>query len=236
MEKKFLDGKLELRFAGVDAQTDSKSFAGYGAYFANIDAYGDVIAPGAFSKSIAAHASAGTTPLMLFNHQALEMPIGVWTSLSEDERGLKVEGDLIDTTTGRDAYVALKAGAITGLSIGFRCTGYEMDGNSRTITEAELHEISVVTFPANDLARVSAVKMEKSMTDQDLTTILSDAGFDEEAVNALFASRDEDADEETEAEKTEYDTGEVNEAKYDQAAMTAAIKSIVATTKEMYVR
>jgi len=229
IEKKTLFAPLEVKLAGVDNETEAKSFSGYGAYFGNIDSYGDIIAPGAFAKSLANHEAAGTMPLMLLNHDAWSVPIGLWKSMSEDDKGLAVNGELIDTTAGRDAYVALKAGAITGLSIGFRISGYEIDGKTRTITEAELLEVSVVTFPANDLARVNAVKsVGATMNDEELEDALKGAGFSEDAVTTLFASRNT-PDEVDEAEDDD-------ETKYDEAAMTLAIKSIVATVKEIHVR
>jgi len=235
MEKKTLFVPLSIKLADGNQETTSKSFVGYGAYFDNVDAYGDKIVKGAFAASLARHKEAGTTPLMLLNHEAFRMPIGVWKSLSEDDSGLLVEGDLIDTTSGRDAYVAMKAGAITGLSIGFMCKGYEIDGNNRTITEADLLEVSVVTFPANDRARVTSVKSKQeneTMTDDELKIALGEAGFNDEQIAALFASK-ADAVENDEAPVEEEDDAE---AKYDEAAVMRAIKSIVATTKEIHVR
>jgi HK97 family phage prohead protease len=234
MDKLTNFGRIELKFAAPDADTKTMTFSGYGARFGNVDSYGDIIAPGAFTKSLAAHEAAGTMPMMFFNHDAFAMPIGKWHKMSEDDTGLLVEGELIDTATGRDAYVALKSGAITGLSIGFRVTGYEIEGKNRTITEVDLLEVSAVTFPANDLARVSDVKStkgEEPMTDEDLVETLKEAGFDDEAVKNLFESRKAAEDTEEEAEDEE----EKSEAKYNHAAVTALIRSIVATTKEIHV-
>ncbi len=242
MEKKTLFAPLSIKLADTNQETATKSLSGYGAYFDNIDAYGDKIVKGAFAASLARHKAAGTTPLMLLNHEAFQMPIGVWKSLVEDDSGLLVEGDLIETATGRDAYVAMKAGAITGLSIGFMCKAYEIDGNNRTITEADLLEVSVVTFPANERARVTSVKSKQEnepMTDDELKAALRDAGFEDDGITALFNSRAVDSEEPADAEadqseKTEAEDAE--EAKYDEAAMMRAIKSIVATTKEIHVR
>lgn len=245
MEKKQFVSRLEIKLAAsADNKTEAKSFNGYGAYFNNVDSYGDIIAPGAFKASLAKHEAAGTMPLMLLNHDAFTaLPVGVWKSMSEDESGLVVEGELLDTTAGQDVYKALKAGAITGLSIGFRCTGYEIDGPSRKITEADLMEVSVVTFPANELARVADVKSDDAEeADEALKVTLSKAGFAQAAVEALFASRAaEDASEEdekkVEAEESDTENGESDdEAKYDCAGILAAIRKSIETTKEMYVR
>jgi HK97 family phage prohead protease len=238
MEKKQFNGRLEIKLAtATDTATEARSFSGYGAYFNNSDSYGDIIAPGAFKASLAKHEAAGTFPLMLLNHDAWDkLPIGVWKSLSEDTRGLVVEGQLLDTTAGNDVYKALKAGAITGLSIGFLCTGYEINGGVRTITEAELLEVSVVTFPANDLARVADVKSEAPETDDDqIKTMLAKSGFAADAIEVLFATRGEAKA--TEGGGTDTDEGEANaEAKYDQTEFLAVIRKFVETTKEMYVR
>ena len=156
MEQKLLN-VAEVKFAATTE--DTKTFSGYGAVFGNVDSYGDVIAPGAFAKSLKRDA----TPLMFLNHDPYSIPIGRWTKLEEDDFGLKVEGEFIDTAMGRDAYVASKSGAITGLSIGFRPQEVKLGKPGtgepiRTIKSVELLEISVVTFPANAKARISDVK------------------------------------------------------------------------------
>jgi len=165
MQKKAL-ALRNVKFAPpTDDTTEARSFEGYGAVFGNIDSYDDIIAPGAFAASIAEHKAAGTMPVMLWNHDAMAMPIGVWTDLFEDEHGLKMSGRFLDTVAGRDAYTIAKAGAVTGLSIGYIVTASEIekrDGKTvRVITEVKLIEVSLVTFPANDLARVDDVKSQK---------------------------------------------------------------------------
>lgn len=164
MEKK-LFSLAEVKFAASD-DTATKSFDGYGAVFKNVDAYGDVIAPGAFAKSL----KSGTKPLMFLNHDMFSLPIGLWTDLAEDDFGLKVSGEFIDTQVGRDTYLASKAGAITGLSIGYIPTEVaygkiNSDEPARTIKSLDLIEISVVTIPANSKARIVDVKSMKSEDD-----------------------------------------------------------------------
>ncbi|MBB5715855.1 HK97 family phage prohead protease [Sphingomonas aerophila] len=192
--------RLECKFATTDVDTDTKVFSGYGAVFGNVDSYGDVIAPGAFAKSLAAHKSAGTSPLMFLNHDAFgSLPIGRWTEMSEDGYGLKVSGELLDTSMGRDTYVALKAGAITGLSIGFRPVAFDMrskpEDPRRTLKEVDLVEVSVVTLPANQKARVQAVKsMGEDMSVRDLEQLLRECGLSKSeaiAVASQFESKNE---------------------------------------------
>ena len=164
MEKK-LFSLAEVKFAASE-DTNTKSFNGYGAVFGNVDAYGDVIAPGAFTNSL----KSGDTPLMFLNHDLYSLPIGLWNELEEDDFGLKVAGSFLDTTSGRDTYAASKAGAITGLSTGYIPTEVVYgkagtDEPSRTIKSLDLIEISVVTIPANSKARIADVKSFKSEDD-----------------------------------------------------------------------
>lgn len=192
--------RLECKFDDVAEAEGKMTFSGYGAVFGNVDSYGDVIAPGAFAKSLAAHQMAGTSPMMFLNHDAFNsLPIGRWTDMSEDGYGLKVTGELLDTTMGRDTYVALKAGAITGLSIGFYPVKYTLgtkaDEPLRTLEEVEVVEVSVVGLPANGKARVQAVKsLGESMSVRDLESLLRECGLSKSesiAVASQFESKSE---------------------------------------------
>ncbi len=148
----------ELRFAPDEAGT----VAGYAVLWGRRDLYGDVLRPGAFARSLAAHRAAGTRPLMLWAHDPAR-PVGVWTDLREDATGLRVEGRLVmDATAGRDAHAMLRAGAIDGLSIGFRTVRAEPARGGRTVHEVELIEVSLVTRPAQGAARVASVRAAAS--------------------------------------------------------------------------
>lgn len=192
--------RLECKFDDVADADGKMTFSGYGAVFGNVDSYGDVIAPGAFAKSLAAHQAAGTSPMMFLNHDAFNsLPIGRWVDMSEDGYGLKVTGELLDTSMGRDTYVALKAGAITGLSIGFFPVKYTLgtkpDEPRRTLEEVEVVEVSVVGLPANGKARVQAVKsLGESMSVRDLESLLRECGLSKSesiAVSSQFESKSE---------------------------------------------
>lgn len=181
MEKKTID-LCEVRFAEGDAS--SMTFEGYGAVFKNVDSYGDVIAPGAFADTLAAWNAKGKMPAMLLQHggfmgNAADMtPIGKWTKMAEDGKGLVVEGKLAATQRGKDVYELLKIGAIDGLSIGFRPVEFRLrskpDEPRRTLTKVHLMETSVVTFPANDQALVSAVKSAETI--REFEDFLRDVG------------------------------------------------------------
>lgn len=140
--------------------TDDGQFEGYGSVFGVRDSYGEIVAPGAFTASLAEHRAQGTLPALLWQHDARQ-PIGVYVDMREDDKGLFVKGQLtLDVPGGREAHALLKAGAINGLSIGFmpKKSEYDEDEEVRTLTEIDLWECSLVTFPANGSARVSGVK------------------------------------------------------------------------------
>jgi hypothetical protein len=92
-------------------------------------------------------------------------PIGIWTDLVEDKKGLRATGKLIlDTVKGAETYSLMRAGALDGLSIGFRTLRDRFDRPKgiRFVEEVDLFEISVVTFPLNPRATVSTVKSEQA--------------------------------------------------------------------------
>lgn len=124
------------------------------------DAYGDVVAPGAFAASLRKHIAEGTAPAMLWAHDQAR-PIGVWEKLVEKADGLHVEGQLaLATKDGAEAFEHLKAGAVTGLSIGFMVApgGADYTATGRMLKAIDLAEISLVTIPAARSARVTSVK------------------------------------------------------------------------------
>lgn len=144
-----------------DVEEDG-TFTGYGSIFGNIDSYGESVEPGAFAKSLARHAKEKTRPLMLWQHNT-DSPIGVWEDLVEDSKGLRGVGRLLKGVRLADeAHIMLKAGALQGLSIGYREIRVEPDGNNRKLKELDLLEISVVSFPANRRARIDSVKSERA--------------------------------------------------------------------------
>ncbi len=151
---------LERKRARVSLAPASESgvFEGYASLFNVVDSGGDMVMPGAFAKSLRKRGAA--TVKMLWQHQAAE-PIGVWALIVEDGRGLKVQGRL-DLSVGRarEALSLMRAGAIDGLSIGFRTkrAGADKSGGVRRLIEVDLWEISIVTFPMLPQARVSSVK------------------------------------------------------------------------------
>jgi len=150
----------ERKFAALDlkALEADGAFAGYASIFGKADLGGDLVEPGAFAKSLAARGPGGVK--MLFQHDPAE-PIGVWETLREDGVGLHVRGRLMtEIARGREVLSLMRAGALDGLSIGFRTVKGRTDPQTgiRRLSEIDLWEISVVTFPMLPDARVDAVK------------------------------------------------------------------------------
>lgn len=177
---------LQIKAAGDDGSVE-----GYGSVFGVRDNYDDVIAKGAFAETLKGHKEAGTMPAMLWQHNSSE-PIGIWTVMSEDDNGLRIQGKLaLDTVRGKEAHALLKMGALNGLSIGFMSKqwAYDRETEVRTLTEIDLWEVSLVTFPANEKARVTNVKSADEMaTPKDAEKALRDVGFSKSDATA-FVSR-----------------------------------------------
>ncbi len=146
---------LAMELKGLNAEG---RFSGYASIFGEADLGKDVIEPGAFSRSLKARGAGGVR--MLFQHDPAQ-PLGRWTKLKEDGRGLYVEGQLAGGVAKADeVYRLMKSGALDGLSIGFQTVRAKKDAKTglRHILEADLWEISVVTFPMLPVARVAEVK------------------------------------------------------------------------------
>jgi len=196
-------GLVELKLSPADSGTDAMSFEGYGAVFGNVDAYGDVIEPGAFAAYLADVKNGKQSwPAMMLQHGGWGMtaedltPIGVWTDLAEDGKGLKVKGRFADTPRGREIYQLMKMEprpAIDGLSIGYIPKEWEQrtkpEDPRRRLKRIDLVEISPVTFPANGKARVDSVKSLEALTSmKEIEDYLREAGgFSRNEAKALIA-------------------------------------------------
>lgn len=161
------------------AVNDDGTFEGYGSVFGVVDSYKEVVAAGAFGESLAALKTQGRMPALLWQHRAGE-PIGVYTEMREDTVGLHVKGRLaLKTARGAEAHELLKMNALSGLSIGFmtREDSYDKVTGIRTLRKLDLWEVSLVTFPANDAARISSVKTVEAIESlADAESYLRDAG------------------------------------------------------------
>lgn len=158
--------RLDFAF-DLKAVAESGVFEGYASTFGNRDQGGDIMEPGAFTKSLKARGARGVK--MLADHDPTKR-IGVWMEMEEDRKGLFVKGQLlIEKSIGSDAHIDLKSGALSGLSIGGRAVLTSQDGakRARLIKEWDLYEVSLVTFPMNEKATVTAVKDLSDMSSED---------------------------------------------------------------------
>lgn len=151
---------FEFKLSALDPT--GRTIEGYAAVFGNTDLGGDIIHPGAFAKTLAER---GNKVKFLWQHDMHE-PLGKVTELREDGAGLYVKATISDTARGRDALALLRDNAIGGMSIGYDAvkggTDYtQTDGGDtiRNLRELKLWELSLVTFPMNEMAGVTALKM-----------------------------------------------------------------------------
>ncbi|MGJ5000565.1 HK97 family phage prohead protease [Bradyrhizobium sp. HKCCYLRH2060] len=199
---------VSFQYKFVEDGNPAGTFEGYGSVFNNEDDGGDMILPGAFTGVLARHAAKGTMPKMLLNHGSMggglfggadpmsDIPIGCWSGMSEDSHGLQCKGRLInlDTECGKRIYGAMKEKALDGLSIGYRVgdfvRGTKPNEPRRTIkTMKDLPEVSLVTFPMNDLARTGAVKASDIRTVRDFEDFLREVGGFSHAAAKSIATR-----------------------------------------------
>lgn len=131
--------------------------SGYASLFGKTDQGGDVVENGAYAASLDRLGGKGRTVKMLWQHDPAQ-PIGVWDEVREDKDGLYVKGRILrDVAKGREAAALIEAGAIDGLSIGYRTVrATKNDKGGRLLSELELWEVSLVTFPMLPDARVGA--------------------------------------------------------------------------------
>lgn len=155
-------------------------FEGYASTFGNIDNGMDIVARGAFQKSLG-----GRKVRMLWQHD-MTQPIGVWDSIEETERGLYVKGRISkDVQKGREAMALMRMGALDSMSIGFvtKQASQEGNGSVRRLDEVDLYEISLVTFPMNEKATVTDVK--SLTTEREFERFLRDAGYSRKEATAI---------------------------------------------------
>jgi len=187
---KVRDFELSLKDVGKNG-----TFSGYGSVFDVVDAQKERVLPGAFVESIAARKAKGRKFPVLWQHRT-ENPIGVYEHIEEDSKGLYVEGKLLTEEVGqaREAHALMKSGAVSGLSIGYwtRESSFDEKTGIRSLSRLDLEEISIVTLPSNDEARVDAIKMKLAHgglpTIREFESILREAGFSKSQA-AVIANR-----------------------------------------------
>ncbi len=145
-------------FAG-EAGGRVATIEGYAARYNEPDLNGDIIAPGAFAKTLK-HRSA---PVRMLYQHASETPVGRWTGFRDTPAGLVATGEILLTSQkAREVFALIAGGAIDGLSIGYRAVRARKGrgGSGRRILEADLWEVSIVTFPMAAGARITHIESD----------------------------------------------------------------------------
>ncbi len=186
---KQMESRFELKF-----QAESGQFEGYASVFHVVDSAHDRMAPGAFARSLKEMKAQGRLPPLLWQHDTAQ-PIGAWREMYEDSHGLYVNGDLFvgEIARAREAYKLMQEKVVNGLSIGYRVKQSHRDQKSgvRVLTDVDLLEVSMVTFPANDSARIMRVKSALATgempSEREFEAFLRDAGMSRKQAKALLA-------------------------------------------------
>jgi HK97 family phage prohead protease len=174
-------GNMELKFA------ESGGFKGYASVFGGVDSYDDTILAGAYTDVIdKIQASKSIMPKMFVNHRSWDIPVGKWTYIEQDSKGLFMEGEFTKGNPQADVIkAALQHGTVDGLSIGFMIGDYEIvekDGQQLRIIKSvkELPEVSIVTYPADESARVDLTTVKSALDNinsvKDLEDFLREVG------------------------------------------------------------
>lgn len=189
MHRTSLETPFEVKFLA-----ETGVFEGYASVFNVTDSVHDCVMPGAFSASLRKFREEGRLPPLLWQHDQ-QQPIGALREVREDGRGLYIKGELFvaDIPRAREALRLMREGVVTGLSIGYRARKSRRDHKSgtRLLEDIELLEISMVTFPALEQARITAVKscLEHGgvPAEKEFEAFLRDAGLSRKQAKGVMA-------------------------------------------------
>lgn len=214
-EEMFTRRDITFEDAEIKVSKSGKGvFSGYASVFGGVDSYDDSIMKGAYNEVIdSVMKGSGRMPKMFVNHKSYEVPVGKWTKMMEDDKGLYMEGEF---TPGNPQSEVIKAamqhGTVDGLSIGFRVGDYEIietGGEKLRLIKSvsELPEVSIVTFPADDAARIDLASVKSSLEQitniKDFESFLRDAGGFSRALATATASRAKSLFSQSESESQE---------------------------------
>jgi HK97 family phage prohead protease len=173
LQRQVFAAKAELKFVG---DPTSGEIEGYGSVFGIMDSWGDQVEPGAFDATLAEHKANGTMPRMFAEHSAYmfggdPLPIGKWTAIEPDEKGLRVKGKLIalEHPDVKRVLDLMREQEMDGLSIAWSpreggvTKGKAAGEPKRYLKSIDLFSIDPVCDPANRLARIDSVKSMMQM-------------------------------------------------------------------------
>ena len=184
MIKKHFDYECEIKATSSD-DADFFEFSGLASTFKK-DLANDIIMPGAFKQTLKKK-----MPVLLFQHSSSE-PIGIVKKAKETDRGLEIVGKLPldDSLVAGRVIPQIKVGSIKSMSIGFTMSDDDFEFNDNTgvtkINSLNLHEISLVTFPANPGAKITDYK---AISVDDIAHIKTKRAFEEFLRDACKFSR-----------------------------------------------
>lgn len=191
MGNKTLDlGVLEFKALGGE-----RTFSCYGNVKGNIDHALDRVVDGAYRDSIAAHKAAGTMPKFFWMHNPWDTPVGVWTAMEEDSKGLYLEGKFSNTPKGNELYELYKDNALDSFSIGYRVNDEKWNNSlgCNDLIKVDIREISAVTFACNEESRLVEIKSKlgegKVLTKAELRALLESvpAGLSKRQIERITA-------------------------------------------------
>ena len=219
----------------VERQDTNLYIEGYGAYFGNVDSYGDIIRAGAFAPFLA---SEDAKRVKLCWQHNFDDVIGVIEEMREDERGLWFRAKISNTTLGKDAATLIEDGALNEFSIGYgvKAAEYPNDqpGVSRILTDVYLYEISLVSRAANPKATLEDAERKGEQTNNQNTNDEMEKELKEQldAMQAEIKSlRDEKAALEQSIE-TKTDKASIEEVKASIANLDESINNLYEQMKE----
>lgn len=181
-------GELDHKKLNFDVKMDESgksegTFSGF-ASTSHLDRGGDIVLKGAFKRTLKER---GDSVRILWQHDS-KKPIGRPTLLEERDGGLYIEGKISDTELGREAMTLLKDGVIDSMSIGYSVNDSEYNGQGvRVIKDLDLYEVSLVTFPMNEKAKVTGVK-DDNLNVRDIEKVLRDAGYSRSQSKAIASA------------------------------------------------
>lgn len=191
MGNKTLDlGVLEFKALGGE-----RTFSCYGNVKGNIDHALDRVVDGAYRDSIASHKAAGTMPKFFWMHNPWDTPVGVWTAMEEDSKGLYLEGKFSNTPKGNELYELYKDNALDSFSIGYRVNDEKWNSSlgCNDLIKVDIREISAVTFACNEESRLVEIKSKlgegKVLTKAELRALLESvpAGLSKRQIERITA-------------------------------------------------
>lgn len=191
MGNKTLDlGVLEFKALGGE-----RTFSCYGNVKGNIDHALDRVVDGAYRDSIASHKAAGTMPKFFWMHNPWDTPVGVWTAMEEDSKGLYLEGKFSNTPKGNELYELYKDNALDSFSIGYRVNDEKWNNSlgCNDLIKVDIREISAVTFACNEESRLVEIKSKlgegKVLTKAELRALLESvpAGLSKRQIERITA-------------------------------------------------